>query len=89
MGSGESTLNNNDSTRPEDNASRSRVASAVAAASVLAATCGAIALMSGSETTTNKKTMKAPGGNGAIMNRDDFEKDPKGYFSANRDRNKK
>jgi hypothetical protein len=41
--------------------------------------CAAAALTS-SGTKANRKTMKGPGRNGKIIDRDDFEEDPKAYF---------
>ncbi|KAB1207131.1 hypothetical protein CJ030_MR7G011452 [Morella rubra] len=87
MGSSKSTQKNNDSTRPEDDASnKSKVADAIAVTVAvgvgvgLAAACVTIAdLLSDSGTTKMGKTMKAPGRNTRI-NRDDFERDAAGYF---------
>ncbi|CAI0390522.1 unnamed protein product, partial [Linum tenue] len=59
----------------------SGISLAVAAvAGVAAAAYGIASLFSGSESTsTNGKTMKAPGRDARIL-RDDFERNPSGYF---------
>ncbi|KAB1207132.1 hypothetical protein CJ030_MR7G011453 [Morella rubra] len=68
MGSSESTLNNYDSTKLEDDTSnKKKVGGAIAVGVGLAAACVAIALLSDSGTTTNKKTMKAPGREGILV----------------------
>ncbi|OMO93528.1 hypothetical protein CCACVL1_06444 [Corchorus capsularis] len=51
---------------------------AVAAGAVILVCCVA-GLLSGSEASSSRKTMKAPGRNYRIF-RDDFEDDPAGYF---------
>ncbi|CAK9142451.1 unnamed protein product [Ilex paraguariensis] len=56
-----------------------------AVAGIALAGWGIAKLFSGSsesetETSTNRDTMKPPGGDGGIIYRDDFEKDPRTYF---------
>ncbi|CAL1360128.1 unnamed protein product [Linum trigynum] len=64
--------------KDEDSSGISLAVAAVAG--VAAAAYGIASLFSGSESTsTNDKTMKAPGRDGRIL-RDDFEKNPSGYF---------
>lgn len=83
MGSSESTQNKKNNgwggQLVDDDASEKAMAvgGAIVAAGLIV--CGLTALLSGSGTTSNRKTMKAPGRNASIF-RDDFENNPAAYF---------
>lgn len=95
MGSSESTERSmqegNSSTETPIEANKKdqivKVAVAVAAAGVLVA-WGISSLLSGAEPEKDKKTMKAPGRDGAVIYRDDFEGDPASYFKSLRNKDK-
>ncbi|KAG2706911.1 hypothetical protein I3760_05G123900 [Carya illinoinensis] len=81
MGSSESKQNeknNGGGGQADDDASEKAMAvGAMVAAGLIF--CGLTALLSGSGTTSNRKTMKAPGRDARIF-RDVFENNPAAYF---------
>ncbi|KAK4263624.1 hypothetical protein QN277_029013 [Acacia crassicarpa] len=87
MNRSESTNNGGQDEAPTETKSTFGVATGVALAAAAAIGIAGAVLGFGSSSSSSsetRKTMKAPGKNGEIMFRDDFEKDPQAYFSNSR-----
>ena len=89
MGNGQSTGGQGSDQREETVESSGTAMKAACAVGAVAATGVALIYgLSSAAQSDNKEMMKAPGGNGELIAREPFEKDPKGYFQELRRKGK-